>query len=228
MHQILAAAAYIVYAVFGLRLIWHFLLWTRTSQAIGNVYRFKQKTSIATIMLMAIDIISFRRMMVASGPLWFGSLVFHLSFLIVSLGHLRFFTEPVPGCIQDLQSCGLIAGYLLPASVVYLMSIRILSAKNRYLTYHNYLILALVFGISATGLLTRTVFKVDLVAVKGFAYGLLTFHPGLLKDSYLFAFHFALVLFLVVILPSHIFSAPLVIIEARRREQELNMVMHDK
>lgn len=228
MHQVLAAAAYIVYVVFSLRLLWHFLLWARASEAIGRVYRFKQKTSIATIMLMAIDIISFRRVMVASGPLWFGSLVFHLSFLLVSIGHLRFFTDPVPGWIQDLQTCGLIAGFLLPSSVVYLLSIRLLSAKDRYLTYHNYLILGLVLCISTTGLLLRTVFRTDLVAIKGFTFGLLTFHPGLLQDSYLFVLHFALVLSLVLILPSHIFSAPLVIMEARRREQELGMVLHEK
>jgi nitrate reductase gamma subunit len=179
-------------------------------------------------MLMAIDIISFRRIMEASGPLWFGSLVFHLSFLLVALGHLRYFTDPVPGCIQDLQTCSVISGFLLPASVVYLLSIRVLSAKHRYLTYHNYLILGLVLFIGATGLLMRTVFRADLVTIKGFAYGLVTLHPGVLQDSYLFALHFALVLFLVLILPSHIFSAPLVIIEARRREQELRMVMHDR
>ncbi|MGC2061948.1 MAG: hypothetical protein WA610_03155 [Thermodesulfovibrionales bacterium] len=228
MHQILAAAAYIVYAVFSLRLLWHFVLWLRTSHAIGKVFRFKQRTSAGTIMLMAIDILSFRRVMAANGPLWFGSMVFHLSFLIVSLGHLRYFTDPVTGCIRDLQTCGLIAGFLLPASVVYLLSIRILSANNRYLTYHNYLVLGLVLCISTTGLLMRTVFRADLVAIKGFTYGLLTFHPGVLQSTYLFVLHFALALFLVLILPSHIFSAPLVIMEARRREQELRMVMHEK
>lgn len=164
--------------------------------------------------------------MVASGPLWFGSLVFHLSFLIVSLRHLRYFTDPVPGFIQDLQPCGLIAGFLLPASVVYLLSLRLLSAQDRYLTYHNYLILGLVLCIGTTGMLLRTVFRTDLVGIKKFTYGLVTFHPGVLQDSYLFVLHFALALFLIIILPSHIFSAPLVTIEARRREQALNMVMH--
>lgn len=228
MHRVLAAAAYIVYAAFCLRLLWHFLLWSRASRAGGNVHRFKQRTSPATIVLMAIDIISFRRVLVASGPLWVGSLLFHLSFLLASLGHLRFFTDPVPGCVLDLQTCGLISGYLLPASVVYLLSIRLLSAKDRYLTYHNYLILGLVLCLASTGLLLRTVFRADLLAIKGFTFGLLTFHPGLLQDSYLFVLHFALVLCLVLMLPSHIFSAPLVIMEARRREQELKLVMHEK
>ncbi len=228
MYQILAAAAYIVYAVFSLRLLWHMLLWIRASRATRSVYRFRQRTSFGTLLLMAADLLFFRRVMVANGPLWFGSLVFHLSFLLVSLAHLRFFTDPVPGCIQGLQTCGLIAGYMLPASVVYLLAIRILSTKERYLTYHNYLVLGLVLGIGLTGLLIRTLFRTDLLAVKDFAYGLLILHPLLLQDSLLFALHFVLVLLLVLVLPSHIFSAPLVIAEARRREQELQMVMHDR
>ncbi|MBA4373123.1 MAG: hypothetical protein C0402_09725 [Thermodesulfovibrio sp.] len=228
MYQLLAVAAYIVYTVFSLRLLWHFLIWVRASHANRGVFRFKLSTSFNTVLLMAIDLISFRRVMIASGPLWVGSLIFHLSFLLVSLGHLRYFTDPVPACIQDLQPLGLIAGYLLPASVIWLLSIRTLSVKHRYLTWHNYLILGLVLCISTGGLLLRTVFRTDLVAIKSFAYGLLTLQPALLQDAYLFALHFALVLILVLILPSHIFSAPLIIMEARRREQELRMVMHDR
>lgn len=228
MHQLLAAAAYIVYAAFSLRLLWHFLLWVRSSRANRRVFRFRLRTSLSTVMLMGIDLATFRRVLVASGPLWVGSISFHLSFLLVTLGHLRFFADPVPGCVQALQPLGLIAGFLLPASVVWLLAIRTLSVKDRYLTGLNYLVLGLVLCTSLTGLLLRTVFRTDLIMIKTFTYGLLTFHPAALQGAYLFALHFSLVLFLVLILPSHIFSAPLIIMEARRREQELRMVMHDR
>lgn len=179
-------------------------------------------------MLMAFDIIFFRRVLVASGLLWFGSLMFHLSFLLVALGHLRYFTDPVPLWVMDLQTCGMIAGYILPASVIYLLSIRIFSKKDRYLTYDNYLILGLVLLISITGLFMRLLFRTDLMSIKEFSFGLLTFQQAPLQSGWLFVIHLLIVLLLVILLPSHIFSAPLVTMEARRRERTLDMVMHEK
>jgi nitrate reductase gamma subunit len=225
MNQLLAAIAYTVYAAFGLRLLWHFFTWIRASAAVG-AYAPKYKTSFGTRILMALDIVFFRRLLVANGLLWTASWTFHLSFFIVVVRHLRFFIEPVPACVRESQTCGLIAGYILPASVLCLLLIRTVSAGERYLTKDNYLILLLTLGIATTGLLLRTVFRADLVGIKGFTHGLLTFQPGMGQNSYLFVVHFSLALLLILILPSHIFSAPLVTIEARRREQALNMVMH--
>jgi len=177
---------------------------------------------------MVFDIIFFRRLLVSSGVLWVGSWTFHLSFLVVLLRHLRYFTDPVPAWIAGLQTCGLIAGYLLPASVVYLLFIRAFSKKDRYLTFDNYLILGIVLLTGITGLLMRTLYRPDLVNIKGFAFGLLLFHPSTLQGSNLFVSHFVLVLLLLFLIPSHIFSAPLVTIEARRREEALKSVMHDE
>lgn len=225
MSFILSLAAYALYTVFCLRILWHLLLWARASGAAAG-YRIKQRNSLRTCLLMLVDIVTFRRVLLASGPLWFGSMLFHLSFLFVILRHLRFFTDPVPACVLDVQACGIIAGYLLPASVLYLLSIRLFSKKDRYLTYHNYLLLGLVLSISVTGLLIRKVFRADLVGIKEFMLGLLSFQPAGLGDGFLFAGHLFMVYFLVLILPSHLFSAPLVTIEARRREESVKALMH--
>jgi nitrate reductase gamma subunit len=228
MSLLLAAIAYIVYTTFGLRLLWHFFFWIKALRPRTGIYNKKNRAAFGTLILMFIDIISFRRVLAASGLLWFGSLLFHISFLIVTLGHLRYFTDPVPLWVVDLQTCGVIAGYILPASVIYLLSIRIFSKKDRYLTYDNYLILGLVLLISITGLLMRLVFRPDLISIKEFSYGLLSFRPTTLQDGYLFVVHLLTVLSLVLLLPSHIFSAPLITMLARRRENALGLVMHEK
>jgi hypothetical protein len=63
--------------------------------------------------------------------------------------------------------------------------------------------------------------------VKLFALGILSVHPSGLPGSLLFVVHFALALVLVPLLPTHIFTAPLVMMEARKREQALHLVMHE-
>jgi hypothetical protein len=103
-----------------------------------------------------------------------------------------------------------------------------LGLRTKYVSYQNYFILGLVFAISALGLLMRNFFVPDLPEVKEFALGILRFGPWKVPGSLLFLAHFSLVLLLVPYLPFHIFTAPYVMGEARRREAGLKMVMHDR
>ena len=47
----------------------------------------------------------------------------------------------------------------------------------------------------------------------------MSFSPAPLPESLLFTLHFVLVLVLVPLLPTHIFTAPLVMYEARKRDR---------
>ena len=71
-------------------------------------------------------------------------------------------------------------------------------------------------------------FKPDLVGVKLFVLGILAVNPAPLPASALFLAHVVLVLVLVVFLPSHILTAPLVMLEARKRDLALPTVMHEE
>jgi hypothetical protein len=122
---------------------------------------------------------------------------------------------------------GIFSGYLMFFSLAYVVLLRTLT-KTRYLSYQNYLILGLVLLISATGLLMRNYFPPDLVDVKSFIMGLAAMSPAPLPAGLLFSLHFFLVLLLVPFLPFHMFTAPLVTFEARRRRDLLDRVMHDK
>ena len=85
--------------------------------------------------------------------LWVGALAFHYAFLTVLLRHTRLFLEPVPWCVQMLETMdsffrieiiypdfqfGLPAVYLsgivLLAAVVYLAVRRIVIAQVRYIS----------------------------------------------------------------------------------------------
>jgi nitrate reductase gamma subunit len=129
--------------------------------------------------------------------LWVGALAFHYAFLTVLLRHTRLFLEPVPWCVQMLETIdsffrieiiypdfqfGLPAVYLsgivLLAAVVYLAVRRIVIAPVRYISIaSDYFPLILIFGIAFSGIMMRYVTKVDIAAAKQLTMGLVTLHP---------------------------------------------------
>jgi len=120
--------------------------------------------------------------------LWVGALAFHYGFLVVVLRHLRFFMEPVPLCLTFLEyvdgivQIGLpgifLSGLVLLAAALFLLARRIFDAKVSYISLAaDYFPLFLIIGIAATGIAMRYFTKVDIVGVKEFTMGLVTFHP---------------------------------------------------
>ncbi len=226
--QLLILAAYGVYAAFWIRFLMHALVWWRAARRLASSVLPQPSMTKQACGLTALDILFFGRLLKRNAALWLGEWVFHASFLLVLLRHLRFFLNPVPSLIWSLQTPGLIAGYILPAALIYILVIRLLTKHERYASPANVLLLALVLAIAAVGLLMYFFFKPNLVDVKLFALGLVSFKPVAAPDSLLFTLHFGLVLVLTALLPTHIFTAPLVMMEARKREQALHLVMHEK
>ncbi len=159
-------------------------------------------TSGGVILRMFLEIVAFRslfrntRMKFREGKitynielfLWVGALAFHYAFLTVLIRHLRFFLEPVPKCIQFLETVdsffqiGLpvlfLSGAVLFAAVVYLLLRRIFVTQVRYISLAaDFFPLFLIGGIAMTGILMRYFSKVDIVATKQLTMGLVTFHP---------------------------------------------------
>lgn len=180
------------------------------------------------IALTVMDLIFFGRLLRANTALWVGEWTFHVSFILVLFRHLRFFLNPVPSCIWWLQTPGLIAGYILPLSLIYILSVRLLTKRERYASPANVFLLGLILIISSVGIVMQGLSKPNLVDVKLFVLGILSFTPAALPGSILFAIHFSLVLVLIPFLPTHIFFAPIVMMEARKREQALPLVLHEK
>ncbi len=228
MEKILFAAAYCVLAAFCIRVFTHALTWWRVVSRLRGTVEGAIRPGLKAYVLTAMDVIFFGRLLVVNPALWLGEWVFHVSFLLVLLRHLRFFLNPVPGCIWWVQTPGLIAGYILPVSLVYILVVRLLSGRERYASRANMFLLGLVLAISCLGVAMNLLFKPNLVEVKQFILGILSFKPAAAPESVLFAIHFCLVLVLIPFLPTHIIFAPFVMMEARKREQALHLVMHEK
>ena len=226
MDILLILLAYIVYIAFLVRVFIHARIWL-TAEEQSVTYR-RPLSSINTCGITALDILFFRKLFANDKLLWPGSWFFHLSLFFVLLRHLRFFLQPAPACVAVIQPYGIFAGYTLFIALVLIIAVRLLTWKNRYVSYSNLFILSVLLLLSFSGLLMRNFFRPDLLQAKAFILGILTFRPEAAPSGFLFVFHFLMALLLLPYVPSHIFSAPFVIAEAARREEGIGMMMHEK
>jgi nitrate reductase gamma subunit len=146
--------------------------------------------------------------------LWLGGLVFHWSFFVIVMRHLRFFLEPVPSCVTYVQDIdGLLQigvpvvymtglGLLLGATYLFLRRVMI-PQVNRISLVSDYFPLFLIISIATTGLLLRhTSARVDIVKVKELAMGLVGFSPTVPEGiGAMFFIHLFLVSILLIYFP---------------------------
>lgn len=120
--------------------------------------------------------------------LWLFGLIFHWSLLIILIRHLRLFLEPIPFFVSFLDKAdsflqvGLPPLYITDAlfvlAVTYLFLRRIVVPQIKYISQvADYFPLFMLMGIGGTGILMRYFFRVDIVAIKELALGLITFNP---------------------------------------------------
>jgi len=120
--------------------------------------------------------------------LWLGGLAFHWSLFIILIRHLRFFTEPVfqpsiwvstiDGVLQLALPALFITDFIILIAVSYLLVRRLTSTRIRYISLaSDYLALFLILAVVISGILMRSIFKIDLVAVKELAISVITFRP---------------------------------------------------
>jgi nitrate reductase gamma subunit len=148
--------------------------------------------------------------------IWLFGWTFHVALLLVLVRHLRYFTDPVWPWVAWLQPFGLYAGFAMVAGLAGLWARRFLVERVRYIsTLSDHLMLALLVGIGASGLLMKFIHHTDIVGVKAFFLGLMRFdwqplpaHPGLYVHLLLVAALMALFPFSKLLHAPGIFFSP--------------------
>ena len=172
--------------------------------------------------------------------LWLGGLAFHWSLLIVLIRHLRFFTEPVfqpsiwistiDGILQLALPALFITDFIILTAVSYLLVRRLVSTRIRYISIpSDYLALFLILAVVISGILMRSLFKVDLVAVKELAISVITFRPSVPAGIGLpFFIHFLLVCALIAYFPfsKMMHAAGILLSPTRNMKNDSRMVRH--
>jgi len=227
MGWLIVAATYAVIAAFYVRLGLHALSWWEAVRRSPPSAPRGVGASARAFVGAAVDVVFLRRLLMVNPALWIGEWVFHAALFVIILRHLRYFMNPVPAWVVWAQTPGWIAGFLLPGALLYILAIRLLTGQEKFSSPANLLMLVDVLAIAVTGLLMSTRYRADLSAVKVFALGVITFAPAPPPLSILLLSHLGFIMALLLYVPSHVFTAPLVMLDARNRERELQQVLHD-
>jgi len=142
--------------------------------------------------------------------IWIFAVMFHLSLWLILIRHVRYFVNPVPWVIEVAQPFGKYAGFFFVLGAMGLFARRILVSRVRYISNpSDYLMLAMFFFIGLSGLMMTFVNKPDVVGVKAFMLGLVTFNWQPLPTDFGVLVHLGLVALFMIIFPfSKLVHAP--------------------
>lgn len=156
------------------------------------------------------EAVLFESLFKANKWIWLFGWLFHAALLVVLLRHLRYFIQPVWEWVVLIQPFGIYAGFAMLAGLLGLWARRLVVPRIRYISApSDHLILALLVGIAASGLIMKYLARTDIVAVKTFFLGLIRFNWQPLPGEPILLVHLGLVALLMIVFPfSKLLHAP--------------------
>ena len=194
--------AYFAAFVFIAGLLWKLVGYLRTPMPLPHALTPAPKTEAGSVLRVLGDVTIFPNLFIADIWLWAGAWVFHVALAAILFRHLRYFTYPVPGLILYMETVALFFGCLFGVAALFLFWRRLSLPRTLYISnLPDYFVLVLLGFIAGTGLMVSYWLHVNIVDVKGFILGLMTFHPIELPRHPLFLLHLFFVLLLMIYFP---------------------------
>lgn len=167
-------------------------------------------TQTGVVMRMFREVAFFESLFKATKWTWIFGYLFHIALFLVLFRHLRYFINPVPMPVELVQPFGMYGGFAMVAGLFGLWARRFLVDRVRYISAaSDHLILMLLIAIGISGLSMTFLFHTDVVAVKSFFIGLMTFNFSELPADAVLLVHLFLVASLMIIFPySKLLHAP--------------------
>ena len=194
--------AYFSATSFVVGMLWRLIGYLRTPMPYPHTLTPGPKTEGGAVLRILGDITIFPNLFKADKWLWAGAWIFHAALAAVLFRHLRYFTYPVPGLVLFMETVALFFGCLFGAAALFLFWRRLGLPRTLYISnIPDYFALVLLGLIAGTGLTVSYWLHVNLVDVKGFILGLMTFHPVEIPRHPLFLLHLFFVLVLMLYFP---------------------------
>ena len=167
-------------------------------------------TQTGVVMRMFREVAFFESLFKATKWTWLFGYIFHFALFLVLFRHLRYFINPVPMPVELVQPFGMYGGFAMVAGLFGLWARRFLVDRVRYISAaSDHLILMLLIAIGISGLSMTFMFHTDVVAVKAFFIGLMTFNFSELPGDAVLVIHLFLVASLMIVFPySKLLHAP--------------------
>jgi len=179
-------------------------------------------TSGGVVLRMTREVVFFESLFKANLWTWGLGMMFHASMALVVLRHLRYFTEPVWAWVAFIQPFGMYAGITMLLGLLGLWGRRLFVERIRYIsTPSDHLMLLLLIGIAASGLMMKFAVHTDVIAVKSYFLGLMGLNILALPADLLLIVHLSLVATLLVVFPfSKLLHAPGVFFSPTRNQKD--------
>jgi nitrate reductase gamma subunit len=179
-------------------------------------------TTGGVVLRMTREVVFFESLFKANLWIWGLGMMFHASMALVVLRHLRYFTEPVWAWIAFVQPFGMYAGITMLLGLLGLWGRRLFVERIRYIsTPSDHLMLLLLIGIAASGLMMKFAVHTDVIAVKSYFLGLMHLDIQTLPADLLLIVHLSLVATLLVVFPfSKLLHAPGVFFSPTRNQKD--------
>jgi nitrate reductase gamma subunit len=148
------------------------------------------------------EVVFFESLFKATKWTWIFGYLFHGALVLVLLRHVRYFQEPIWTLVALVQPFGLYAAFGMVIGLGGLWARRFLVDRVRYIsTLSDHLMLALLLAIGLTGMSMKFVAHTDIVGVKNFMQGLMTFNIQPMPEDPILLAHLTLVASLMAIFP---------------------------
>ncbi|MBU1215057.1 MAG: respiratory nitrate reductase subunit gamma [Gammaproteobacteria bacterium] len=222
MSVIFAILFYLATLLFVVGLLSRITLYARTPAPLKIPTTPAPTTRTGVVFRMTREVVFFESLFKANLWTWSMGWLFHASLLLVTLRHLRYFTDPVWGWVAFIQPFGIYAGITMLLGLCGLWVRRLFVERIRYIsTPSDHLWLALLIVIAISGLMMQFVSHTDVVAVKSYFLGLLHLQIGTLPADAPLMLHLFLVFALLALFPlSKLLHAPGVFFSPTRNQTD--------
>lgn len=169
------------------------------------------------------EVVFFESLFRSNKYIWVFAILFHMALWLVLIRHARYFMD-MGTFLAFMQPFGKYASFAMVIGLIGLFARRILVARVRYISApSDYLMLVLLMGIGASGMLMTFVSHADVTQIKAFFSGMLTFgffsESGQLPADPIALVHLLLVALLMLIFPiSKLLHAPGVFFSPTRNQ----------
>jgi len=217
---IYALLFYIATAILVIGVARKIFIYARTPQPLKIPTTPAPTTRLGVAARMVREVTVFESLFKANKWTWLFGWIFHLCLFVELIWHLRYFTEPVLFFLPWLPWFINFTGYGMVVGLLGLWGRRFLVDRVRYISnLSDHLMLALLVGIGASGLAMKFLFHTDIVALKAFFLGLMSFSMQPLPADPALLVHLTLVATLMIIFPiSKLLHAPGVFFSPTRNQ----------
>lgn len=179
-------------------------------------------TNAGVALRMAREVVLFESLFKSNKWIWVFGWLFHVGLALVLLRHVRYFQEPVWFVVEFIQPFGKYASFAMVVGLAGLWARRFLVDRVRYIsTPSDHLMLALLIAIGLSGMMMTFVAHTDIVALKAFMLGLMTFDWQPMPDDAVLMAHLFLVALLMIIFPiSKLLHAPGIFFSPSRNQAD--------